>query len=200
MSAQSSPTVRRRRLGRRLKRLRVQAGMTLDEAARQLDKDRSALNRMELGKTRIDVNVVRTMMDIYDVRDDSLIDLAREAQRRGWWHTYGIRDRGYIGMETEAVTVLESTLVHIPGLLQTEDYMRALFAANPARWTEQQLDNQVAARLHRQRRLTDEEAPVAIHAIIDEAALRKKVGGPEVMRAQLCSLLERSALDRKSVV
>jgi transcriptional regulator with XRE-family HTH domain len=199
MAAQSSPTLRRRRLGRRLRRLRERAGMTLDDAARLLDRDRSAINRMELGKSRIDVNVVRTMMDVYDVRDDSLIDLAREALRRGWWTTYGIRDRGYIGMETEATTVLESSLVYLPGLLQTEDYMRAMFGAVLVRRTAQQLENDVAARLHRQQRLTDQESPLRIHAIIDEAAFRKQVGGAEVMRAQLRYLIERAQLDTVTV-
>src|SRR5256885_3403054 len=159
MATQSSPTLRRRRLGRRLKQLRDLAGMSLEEAAARLDRTRSALNRMETGKARIDVNVVRTMMDIYDVRDDSLIDLAREALHRGWWTVYGIRDQGFIGLETEAAVMLDVALVYIPGLLQTEDYMRAVFAHGPVRWTAQQRENQVAAPLHRPQRLAHGECP-----------------------------------------
>lgn len=190
MVAQPSPTFRRRRLGRRLKQLRDQAGMTLDEVAVRLDRTRSAINRMETGKARIDVNVVRTMMDIYDVRDDSLIDLAREALRRGWWSMYGIRDLGYIGMETEASTVLELALLTIPGLLQTEDYMRALFAMGHR--NVDRLEKHVASRSHRQLRLSDGETPLELIAIIDEAALHKKIGGVEVMQAQLRHLLGRA--------
>jgi transcriptional regulator with XRE-family HTH domain len=199
MVAQPSPTFRRRRLGRRLKQLRDQAGMTLDEVAVRLDRTRSAINRMETGKARIDVNVVRTLMDIYDIRDDSLIDLAREALHRGWWSIYGIRDLGYIGMETEASTVLELALVNIPGLLQTEDYMRAVFNNGRMRRTPERLEKDVAARLYRQQRLVDDEAPLMIRAIIDEAALHKEVGGVEVMRPQLLHLIEQSRLDTVTV-
>lgn len=199
MAPQSSPTVRRRRLGRRLKQLREQAGMNLDEAAVRIDRTRSALNRMETGKARIDVNVVRTMMDVYDVRDDSLIDLAREALRRGWWTIVGVLDRGFIGMETEAATELEWNLSNISGLLQTEDYMRAIFASGKVRRTQRELENEIAARLHRQQRLIDNEAPLRLHVIIDEAALRRKVGGAEVMRAQLRYLVEQAELDTVTI-
>lgn len=173
--------------------------MTLDDAAVRLDKTRSALSRMETAKSRIDVNVVRTMMDIYDVRDDSLIDLAREALRRGWWTIVGVLDRGFIGMETEASTELDLSLVIIPGLLQTEDYMRAIFASGKVRRTERELENQVAARLHRQQRLADHEAPLRLHAIIDEAALRRKTGGAEVMRTQLRYLVVRAELETVTI-
>lgn len=193
MAAQTSPTLRRLRLARRLRELREQAGLTLAEAARRLDKTRSSLGRVEQGKTRADVHLVRTMMDIYDIRDDSLLDLAREAAKKGWSHAYGVRDRGYIDLETEASDVLDLQLLHIPGLLQTEAYMRVLFSSRKGR-TPLQVDKDAAVRLHRQRRLTDFEAPLGLFAIVDESALHWPIGGAEVMRAQLRHLVEEAEL------
>lgn len=95
-------------------------------------------------------------------------------------------------METEASTVREVTLVNIPGLLQTEAYMRASFASGPL--PAFQVENEVKARLLRQRRLADEEFPLELTAIVDESALHKKVGSREVMRAQLRHLVEMAAL------
>ena len=160
--AQASPTFRRRRLARRLREMREKAGLTLEEAARRLDKTRSSLGRIETGQSRADVHLVRSMMDIYDDYDPDLIDLVREANRPGWWTKYDIDDLGYISMETEASTVLEFSMMNIPGLLQTEGYMRAVFATRNVRRSREQVANDVAARMHRQRRLTDEEFPLRV--------------------------------------
>lgn len=192
--AQTSPMLRRRRLARRLRQLRELSGMTLEEAAPRLDKTKSSLARVETGKTRADVHLVRSMMDLYDHYDGTLIDLARDAVREAWWTKYGIADRGFISMETEAATAMVFSLVNMPGLLQTEAYMRALFASGKVKRTEQRLENDVAARLHRQLRVLDEELPLELVAIIDEAALRKKVGGAEVMHGQLRHLVTSASL------
>lgn len=126
MPVQISPPLRRRRLASQLRRLREQAGLSLEEAAKRLDKTRSTLGRIEQGKTRADVHLVRTMMDIYDIRDDNLLELARQAAKKGWWQAYpsgGGRSRGYTEWETEACEKLDLELLYIPGLLQTEAYM-----------------------------------------------------------------------------
>ena len=191
-----TPTFRRRRLARRLRQMREQAGLNLEDAARLLDKTRSSLGRVETGESKADVHLVRSMMDYYDVYDPELIDLVREANRPGWWTKYKVDGRGYISMETEASRVSEFSLVTIPGLLQTEGYMRALFGLRRSR---EQSANDVAVRRHRQRRLTDGEFPLELAAIIDEAALRKKVGGVEVMHEQLRHLAAVAALDSVSV-
>lgn len=194
MGQQTSPTFRRRRLARRLRQMREAAGMTLDVAAPKLDKTRSALSRIELAQSKADVHIVRSMMDVYDRYDPDLVQLAREAQRPGWWKKFGIEDRGFIDMETEAMAEFELNLVYIPGLLQTEAYMRALFSSGKANRTKERMQNDVEARIHRQARLFDAEFPLELVAIIDESALRKKVGGAEVMREQLLHLAERAAL------
>jgi len=179
--------------------MREQSGLTLEDAASKLDKTRSSLHRIETGATKADVHLIRSMMDIYDHYDPDLVDLVREANRPGWWTKYKIDAGGYISTETEASTVFEFTIVNIPGLLQTEAYMYALFGARTVRQSREQLPNAVAARLHRQRRLTDEEFPLRLVAIVDEAALRRKVGGAEVMRDQLEHLTIVSELDTVSL-
>jgi transcriptional regulator with XRE-family HTH domain len=194
-----SPTFRRRRLARRLRQMREHAGLTLEEAGAKLDKTKSALGRIETGATKADVHLIRSMMDIYDHYDPDLVDLVREANRPGWWTKYNIDDLGYISMETEASTVLEFSLMNIPGLLQTEGYMRAVFATRNMRRRRETVANDIAARLHRQRRLTDEEFPLQLVAIIDEAALRRRVGGVEVMRDQLGHLIIASELSTVSL-
>jgi transcriptional regulator with XRE-family HTH domain len=188
-----SPTLRRVRLARRLRRMREARGLNLDEAARLLDKKRSALHRIESGMTRADVHFVRSAMDIYDQYDADLVELARDAAKPGWWRRYGLDDRGFVPMETEAATELELSLVHIPGLLQTEDYINAVFAGGMEAFTGPRRGS-AAPRLYRQRRLTDEDSPIELAAIIDESALRKNIGGPEVMRAQLRHLVRQAEL------
>jgi transcriptional regulator with XRE-family HTH domain len=196
---QTSPTFRRRKLARRLRQMREAAGLTLDEAAPKLDKTKSALSRLETAMSRADVHIVRSMMDLYDHYDPDLLQLARESRRPGWWKKFGIEDRGLIDMETEAAIELEFTLVNIPGLLQTEDYMRALFASGKLQRTRERLENDVALRLQRQKRLTDEEFPLQLVAIIDEAALHRKVGNAEVMQAQIRHLVARAGLPAVTV-
>jgi transcriptional regulator with XRE-family HTH domain len=195
----ATPTFRRRKLARRLREMREKAGLTIEEAARRLDKTRSSLGRIEKGQSKADVHLARSMMDIYDEYDPDLIDLVREANRPGWWTKYDIDDQGFISMETEAASVLDFSIINIPGLLQTEGYMRALFATRKVRNSRERITNDVAARLHRKQRLTDEEFPLEVVAIIDEAALRRRVGGARVMREQLLHLAKVSELGTVSV-
>jgi transcriptional regulator with XRE-family HTH domain len=174
--------------------MREAKNLRLEEAARLLDKTRSALHRIESGTSKADVHFVRSAMDVYDQYDPDLVELARDAAKPGWWRKYGIEAHGFIGMETEAVTELEFSLVHIPGLLQTEDYMRTLFESDLLAVQGESRSNQVAARLRRQARLIDEEFPLELVAIIDEAALRREVGGADVMREQLQHLARQAEL------
>ncbi|MFI6100674.1 helix-turn-helix domain-containing protein [Lentzea sp. NPDC051213] len=188
------PPFRRRKLAKKLRKLRLHARMSIQEAAKALDKDVQALYRIEAAETRVDVHLVRSMMDLYDAYDPDLLDQVRDALKAGWWRAFGIKGHGYLDVETEAAIVRELALLTIPGLLQTEAYMHAIFEAHHPRHSAEALRNNVAVRLIRQRRLTDPDHPLALEAIIDEAALRKMVGGPDVMRAQLRHLLEMMAL------
>ncbi|MFE0021347.1 helix-turn-helix domain-containing protein [Amycolatopsis sp. NPDC059021] len=196
--ALDSPMLSKLRLARRLRRLRERARMSLDEAAALLDTSRSTLQRMETGETYADVHFVRSAMDVYDCRDDEMIDLARHAKTQGWWRAYGIPNRGYIGSEAGASLVQCWQLANMPGLLQTEDYMRAALGSVGVR-SPQRLENDVQARLFRQRRLVDEDAPLRLEAIVDEAVLRRPIGGRTVLRSQLLRLIEATTLPTVSL-
>lgn len=199
MGTEGSPTLHRRRLARRLRQMREKANMTLAEAAPKLDKTKSALGRIETGETGADIHLVRSMMDVYDQYDKHLPDLVRAAMQPGWWTPYGIRDRGFLGLETDADEEWDSSLSYIPGLLQTEAYMRAVFSNGRLKRSKKQFEGQVGARLFRQRRLTDIEAPLTLVAIIDESALRKPTGGRDVMREQLRHLIEAAELETVTI-
>lgn len=194
MDTHPTPPFLRRRLGRRLKALRESAGLNLEDAARRLDKARSSLHRIETGETRADVHLIRSMMDLYDRYEEDLLDQAREALKPQWFRAFGVEDLGYLDVETHACRVREFGGLNLPGLVQTEAYVRSLLAHSRRKRTKQQLDNDIAVRLIRQKRLTSEDDPLELVAIVDEAALRREVGGREIMREQLRHLVETTAL------
>ena len=173
--------------------MRESAGLNLDEAAAKLDKKRSAMHRIETGVTKADVHFVRSVMDLYDDYDPHLLEQTREAAKPQWYRAYGFSDMGYVDVETFAVTVNEFSGLNLPGLLQTEAYVRAILGHGPQR-TEREIANGVQVRMIRQRRLMGSENPLELAAIVDEASLRREVGGAEVMRAQLRHLIEVSEL------
>jgi transcriptional regulator with XRE-family HTH domain len=189
----------RRRLGRRLREIREGANFTLAEAAKRLDKTRSALQRIETGVTRADVHFIRSAMDVYDTYDETLVDEAREAGKPPWFRAYGIKDAGYVDVETYASSVKEFSGLMLPGLLHTEAYIQSLIAHSRRRRTPQELRNDIEVRLIRQERLTSVQNPLELTAIIDESALRRDVGGPDVMQDQLRHLIEAAALSSVTI-
>ena len=167
-------TLRQRQLARRLRQLREEAGLTQEEAAPELDWSTSKLGRIENAQQGVDVHGVRSMLDLYDVGGAQwaeIIEMVRDARKKGRWHTYGRSGQGYLGLETDATVVLDYQLAYVPGLLQTEDYMRALFRNSRRHPTDAEVDRDVQARLFRQRRLTEEPA-LELVAIVDESSLR----------------------------
>ncbi|WP_158887871.1 helix-turn-helix domain-containing protein [Amycolatopsis anabasis] len=196
MSGQINHNRHKRRLGRKLREMRERAGMTLVEAAARLDKTRASLHRVEVGQTLADVHLIRTMMDIYDERDDSLLELSREAKKKGWWYDYfgPSSEPSYVEDEAAASHVALFAALTIPGLLQTEEYIRAHFAATNIAGAKTHVDDVVTVRRIRQERLSDAERPLYLRAVIDESALRRRVGGPEVMRGQLRRLVAMADL------
>src|SRR6266536_3697816 len=179
------PPFKRRRLGRRLRAMREEAGLTMEDAAVRLDMSRTSLLRTESGEYRASVHLIRSMMDLYDCYVEDLLDQAREALKPRWFQEFSLSDSGYVDVETEAVQVREFGGLNLPGLLQTEAYMRALFDQSPLPRTAKKMNDDVAVRMIRQQRLFDDEDPLELVAIVDEAALRRRVGGGEVMRGQL---------------
>lgn len=197
MAVGSPPTVRRRQLGRELRRLREQAGLHGDQIAEQLRCSPSRISRIETARIRIPPGVVHEILDVLDIHDErraQLIRLAREAERPGWWQEYtdvlSYEMSTYIAMEAEASRLRLFNPLLVPGALQTREYARAMLGKGPA--NEGETEPKLAARIQRQSKLLDRGDQVEIHVILDEAAVRRLVGGPEVMRAQLTRLLDVS--------
>ncbi|WP_433367906.1 helix-turn-helix domain-containing protein [Streptosporangium sp. CA-115845] len=188
-----SPTVKRRRLSAELIRLREQAGLTHDEVAKRLEWSRGRLTHMEQNKWVLpDIGNVRMLLDLYGVVDaavrEAILDLARQSRERGWWAKYKDVFGGSLpGFEAEATQIRTVELVTIPGLLQTAAYATAVFQAGQV-LDQAAVRRRVEARLARQAILTRDNPP-QLWAVIDEAALRKMVGGPLVMAEQLAHLV-----------
>jgi transcriptional regulator with XRE-family HTH domain len=198
----SGTVVRRRQLARTLRALRVRAGLTIEAAAPKLDISASKLSRIENAHQGVDVHIVRSMLDLFDIggeRWDEIVELTREASAKGWWRAYGLDDRCYVPFEADASTVRDFAISLIPGLLQTPDYARALFRTSLRSRSKAILERDVTIRMIRQERLTSTERPVELLTVIDEGALHRMPGGPAVMRAQLAHLIEASELDTVSL-
>ena len=187
----SSPTVRRRQLGMELRRLREAAHKTQDEAAAYLEIDSTVVSRHESGKVRVSVPQLRSYMQLYGVGSpeaDYLLQLCRDAAQRGWFARFGktVPDwfRDYLGMESAAAEVWTWEPLFVPGLLQARAYTEAVSAADNPNRSSDEIQRIAQLRIDRQQRLTADD-PLILRAIIDEAALRREVGGPDVMRTQL---------------
>jgi transcriptional regulator with XRE-family HTH domain len=188
--ATPSPTVRRKRLGSELRRLREQAELTCEDVGHRLECSGTRISRMETGRISVRPGDVRELLEVYGVTGagaDSLVQLAREARRKGWWHAYGrvlppwFED--YIGLESEAVRLRDFQALAVPGLLQTEDYARAVLRAAPRPRSSAELDRQVALRMQRQAVLA-QDGPPDLWVVLSESVLRVHAGGPALMRAQ----------------
>jgi transcriptional regulator with XRE-family HTH domain len=189
------PNLPARQLGRQLKRMRERLGMTQDEAGAPLRMSTSKLSRIETGYLP-PYHDFRALLDRYNVivSDwDEYIAAYDRAKEKGWWHHYGVGNRGFLPIEAEASKVKVFQFGYIPGLLQTEAYMREVFAAARVQMKPKVLENQVTVRLLRQLRLTD--APILkFHAIIDEHALRRPILGRADRQEQLQHLVDRARL------
>ena len=196
----TGPTVRRRRLGTELRKLRESNGFKLEEVAAQLGVAPSTLSRIETGKAPTKSAYLNQMLETYGVVEPGqrqvLIDMAREGHRKGWWAAYDdVLPSGfdiYVGLEAEAVAVRSYESSVLPGMLQTPDYARAVLRELLPRHGAEQVDRLVDLRIERQRRLYD-DPPLEVWAILDEAVVRRPVGGRQVMGAQLARLLEMEA-------
>jgi transcriptional regulator with XRE-family HTH domain len=199
----TGPTVRRRRLGTELRKLRESNGYKLEEVAAQLGVAPSTLSRIETGKAPTKSAYLSQMLESYGVDDPAqrqvLIDMAREGHRKGWWAAYDdVLPSGfdiYVGLEAEATAIRGYETSVVPGLLQTPDYARALLHAERPELLPHEIDRLVELRIRRQEILTrTDPPPPTLWAVMDEAALRRHIGGRETMHAQLQQLIERSKL------
>jgi transcriptional regulator with XRE-family HTH domain len=189
-----SPTVRRKRLTVELRRLREQAGLTCEDVGQRLECSGTRISRMETGRIGARPGDVRELLEIYGVTGaeaDSLVQLARDARRKGWWHAYGRVlppwFEAYVGLESDAARMYDFQPSVVPGLLQTEDYARAILRNAPHAGRGEDIDLQVALRMRRQA-ILDQPGPPHVHVVLGESVLWMQVGGPAVMRAQLLRL------------
>ncbi|MDT0266900.1 helix-turn-helix transcriptional regulator [Streptomyces sp. DSM 44915] len=189
-------TIRRLRLGLELRRMREQCGKSQIEAAEALDTSDTKVSRLEAGKTGLSRLELVALLDLYEVSDtrlrDGLIELNRNSKQRGWWQQH--RDvlstqlLELIELESTASSIFQYEALVMPGLLQTEAYARAMISGFPLP-PSTSIDDTVRVRLERQLLLAKEDAP-SLLCLLDEAVLRRQVGGPKVMAEQLRRLVE----------
>ncbi|NYI05144.1 helix-turn-helix domain-containing protein [Allostreptomyces psammosilenae] len=186
------PTVRQRRLGLELRQLRRNRGWTLEEAAKRLEYSVASLSKIENGRQRISPRVLPFIFDAYGLeipeQRAAIVQLTREASRKNWWQAYKgvVSDPfdDYLSLESTAVGLNAYTPVVIPGLLQTEEYARAVTEASRAWENRDDIERFVQVRMARQEVLRGDH-PLRLWVVLSESVLRQRVGGPAVMRAQL---------------
>jgi len=191
------PTVRRILVGAQMRRLREAADITREDAAYVIRGSGSKISRMELGKVSFKERDIVDLLQHYGVTDEgqreAIVALARDANAPGWWHNYDdILPQWfetYVGLEEAASLIRTYEVQFIPGLLQTEDYARAVTIAGRPALPAEEVERRVHLRLHRQRILDRLPSTPRLWAVVDEGALRRPIGGSRVMRAQLEHLL-----------
>lgn len=192
-----SPTIRRRRLGVELRRHREEAGVTIDMVADRMGCSTSKVSRIETGHTSASPADVKNILDIYDVDDSvkaELVQIAREARLKGWWHPYStVLTGAYVGLEAAARTVRTYEQQVVPGLLQSEEYAIAMIRAAQLGDSGPEIEQRVRVRMARQSLLTLDD-PIDLRVVLDEAVLSRPVGGPAVMLDQFERLIEAARL------
>jgi transcriptional regulator with XRE-family HTH domain len=199
-------TVLRMMLGSRLRQLREAAKVTPEQAGYEIRASRSKISRMENGRVSFKDRDITDLLTLYLVTDErvrqAMLELARRANVPGWWAKYGdiLPDwfELYLGLESSAAVIRTFELQFVPGLLQTEDYARAVTALGNKAAPASEIERRVALRMRRQQVLSRPE-PARIWTVMDEAALRRPVGGPAVMQAQLRHLAEATAAQHVTV-
>ncbi|MEU1889239.1 DUF5753 domain-containing protein [Micromonospora rifamycinica] len=196
-------TPRSRRLGRELRKLRDAKGLTGEDAAKLVRCSSSRISRIESGEIKPRAGDVMELLVAYGIRIDeepatSLLEQARDLREEGWWQRLGGRYATYIAYEEEAAELKNFEPMLVPGLLQTERYAREVNMIGRES-DKDAIDQRVAARMTRQKVLHREAAPLRLHAVLSEAAVRTEVGGPEVLREQLDHLVTLSRLSNVSL-
>ncbi len=197
MTQRRSPTVRRRRLGAELRKHREEAGVTIESVAERLHCSTSKVSRIETGHTSATPRDVRAMLDIYGIdgaESNELVQISREARQKGWWHPYStVLTGAYVGLEAEANSVRAYEQQVVPGLLQTEEYARAMIRSARPDISNEEVERRVRVRIERQSLLMQDD-PIDLWMVLDEAVLSRPVGGDVVMRSQIQHLVETAEL------
>ncbi|MEU8816431.1 helix-turn-helix transcriptional regulator [Actinoplanes sp. NPDC048796] len=197
MNQHRSPTIRRRRLGVELRRHREAARITIDMVAERLGCSTSKVSRIETGHTSATPGDVSAMLDIYGVSAavaQELVQIAREARQKGWWHPFStVLSGAYVGLEaaTRCIRTYEQQV--IPGLLQSEEYAIAMIRAARLGDNDQEIEQRVRVRMERQSLLIQDD-PIDLWVVLDEAVVSRPVGGDAVMVDQLAKLINAARL------
>lgn len=193
----SGPTALRILLGSQLRKLREAKNVTREEAGHLIRGSESKISRMELGRVGFKERDVADLLTLYGVVDQqaraAVLDLVSTANEPGWWHRFNdvlpTWFQAYVGLEEAAARIRTYEVQFVPGLLQTKEYARAVVTAGAAGIAAEEIARRVDLRLERQRIFDRPDGPV-FWAVIDEAALRRPIGGAEVMRAQIEHLVD----------
>jgi hypothetical protein len=191
------PTVLRMLLGAHLRRLREAQGVSRETAGWEIRASESKISRMELGRVSFKERDVADLLTLYGMTDeierDALLELAKNANTPGWWHREGdilpSWFQSYLGLEAAAALIRTYEVQFVPGLLQTADYARSVIVLGHDAASEEEVERRVKLRMTRQQLLTRPDPP-QLWVVVDEGALRRPVGGPEIMRAQISALID----------
>jgi len=189
----TSPVARQRELGTRLRALRNERGMTVEEVAAELLCSTTKISRLETAARRPSLRDVRDLCVLYEVDEPTsheLMSLAREAREPGWWTHYAdLNLDPLIGLEQEAVAITCYSINYIPGLLQTPEYAEGIIRTVAPKMDPAIVQQRVEARLRRQQLLEDDDRP-RYHVVLDEAVMHRSVGGPALMASQLDKIIQ----------
>jgi transcriptional regulator with XRE-family HTH domain len=207
MAPRNAPTGRQRRLATEIRRMREQAGISIQQAAALLGADRTMISNIEAGRTGLSEDRVRQLACLYRCPDQALVDaltaMVGSRRNRNWWEEYrGKLPDGFLDIseiEHHATRIRTSQTVHVPGLFQTEDHARAMFELAVPKLPRLQVELRVAHRLGRQT-IFERENPTPYVGIIHEAALRMQFGGRDVTRAQLKRLADVTEHDHVTLL
>jgi transcriptional regulator with XRE-family HTH domain len=206
VNASVDAVVLRMLLGTQLRRLREAAGITPEQAGAEIRGSRSKISRMETGRVRFKLRDVTDLLTMYGVTDDEprseFLELARRSAKPDWWAKYsGILPdwfETYLGLEAAASTIRSFEIQFVPALFQTEDYARTVTRLGHQAASQAEIQHRVALRLKRQDLLTKAHPP-RIWSVVDESVLRRPIGGPAVLHAQLQRLIEVAAMPHVTI-
>jgi transcriptional regulator with XRE-family HTH domain len=198
----SSPTVAQRRLARALRKLRADADLTIDQVADKIDLSASTLSRLETAQAVVRRGDIKELLDIYrvtGVQREELLELAGQSRQQPWWQEYkDLPNASTADLEAQASIIRQYSALLVPGLLQTEAYARHILRAVRGDDGEENLERHLKLRMNRQTLLDEPQSPHYV-VVLDEAVLRRIVGGRTVMHAQLQRLLSASKLDNVTI-
>ncbi len=183
-------------LGKKLRDLRGEAGFKASEVAKRLEISTGRLSRIENGEVAPDIPLAKYLLDLYGIPVNDwepwLEEIRAARKTKGWWQAYGVSSRGYVVLETAATRIRTFEITHVPGLLQTAEYVRTVsryYSSDP-----RTIENWVKVRMIRQERLRAGDDQLDLACVVDEGVIRRMVGSPELMREQLNRMVEVSAL------